>query len=64
MDYKKIKTCINNAIKRINNNKKGCSCAWVYIKNYCDNNYLTLQERTYIYKTIDKYLSKKEKQIA
>ena len=61
---KKIKTCLNNAINRINNPRKGCSYAWTYIKNYSDNNDFTIQERQYIYKTIDKYLSKRAKQTA
>lgn len=58
MNYKKIKICLNNAIKRIKNSKKGCAQAWIYIKNYCDNNNLNIEERIYIYKSINKYLTK------
>lgn len=64
MNYKKIKTCLNNAIKRINTERKGCACAWTYIKNYCDNNNFGMPERDYIYRAIDRYLEKRNKNIA
>ena len=60
MNYEKIKTCINTAIKKIK--LKGSATAWIYIKNYCDNNMLNIKEREYIYKQIEKYLKKKSKE--
>ena len=64
MNYPKIKTCLTRAIVRINAPRKGYKSAWSYIKNYCDNNNLNIEERTYIYKTIEKYQKKQEKIIA